>query len=267
MTAVEKAKSFDLVLASGSDVATAFGGELAGFELNFDRVKIPAGGGLHWQVPGDDPDRPDSFDELLGVIVDHHPVSALWLDQYTGGANAPDAQSVDGKTQVIAPGVAERCLAAGRPVPSTILASCPYNQWGSVGLIGGTGNGKATKNMHRLYLLREGELLPIVVVVSPGSLKNFGDYLQRSILSKGLRSTDVVTSIKLRQATSGGGITFSQAVFALNERLDQAAIESVRAYAEQLRQHTRDVAVADDEYIDAQPAAVTPVHSDDDIPF
>ena len=43
----------------------------------FDIIKIPSGGGLSFEVPGENEDTPTVATELVGIIVDHHPVNAL----------------------------------------------------------------------------------------------------------------------------------------------------------------------------------------------
>ena len=43
-----------------------------------DRVKIPSGGGLAFELPGEDDENPESATEIVGVILDHHP-SLSWL--------------------------------------------------------------------------------------------------------------------------------------------------------------------------------------------
>ena len=40
-----------------------FSEELDGLRPSFERIKIPAGGGISYEVPGDDPDSPDTVKE------------------------------------------------------------------------------------------------------------------------------------------------------------------------------------------------------------
>lgn len=60
---------------------------------------------------------------------------------------------------------------------------------------------KACKNRRRLYLLREGEIFPMILSLPTGSLKGFTRYLMR-ILPKYKNSNAVVTRFTLKKANS-----------------------------------------------------------------
>ena len=68
-----------------------------GLGFTFERIKIPSGGGLAFELPGEDDDEPDLVKEIEGVIVFHHPVNAYWAEAYTGQNNPPDCASTDGR--------------------------------------------------------------------------------------------------------------------------------------------------------------------------
>ena len=67
-----------------NDVTDGIMEELNGLNISLDKVKIPAGGGLAFEVPGEDPDSPDSEKEIIGVIVDHYPLTAFGRRNTTG---------------------------------------------------------------------------------------------------------------------------------------------------------------------------------------
>lgn len=224
-------------------------------DLQFDRVKIPSGGGLVFQIPGDDPDRPESAEEIIGVVIDDHAVSALWLDAYTGENNPPDASSLDGRSQIVTDECLTKCRERGLPEPTSDLKTCPYNQWGSVALLGGDGNGKATKNMHRLYVLRPGETIPILVTLPPTSVKAWTNFKAKRIVGRGLRVPEVVVRLTLRQEKSNTGIPYSVAVPALVDRLPEDQAAGMVAYRESIRPLTRRVEVDGGEYDVPAPAA------------
>ena len=48
---------------SGVNFSELLAEELDGLTPTFERIKIPAGGGLAYEVPGEDPDSPDSVKE------------------------------------------------------------------------------------------------------------------------------------------------------------------------------------------------------------
>lgn len=54
--------------------------------------------------------------------------------------------------------------------------------------------------MHRVYTLREGEMLPLLLTLPPTSLKNLSDYIALRVVSKGMRSYGVVTKVSLKKA-------------------------------------------------------------------
>ena len=58
-----------------------FAEEFDGLRPSFERIKIPAGGGISFEVPGDDPDSPDTVKEFTAVILHHHPVNSYFKDK------------------------------------------------------------------------------------------------------------------------------------------------------------------------------------------
>ena len=53
------AKNESTYLAGGVDLHELFSEEMSGLTPSFERIKIPAGGGIAFEVPGDDPNNPD----------------------------------------------------------------------------------------------------------------------------------------------------------------------------------------------------------------
>ena len=217
-----KADAFNLMTISG-DMAEAVAEEMDGLgALSFDRVKIPAGGGIAFELPGEDEDNPESSPAIVGVILDHHPVNAYWAEKFSGGNAQPDCSSFDGKKGVMREtGEIKDC------------ASCPYNQFGS------DGRGKACKNVHRLFIIQEGNPVPIILALPPSSLKSFRDYIGKKILLKGLRCFQAITKITLKKEVNADNITYSRAVFTFQDRLSpeqQEAIEGMRGMVKATRQ-------------------------------
>jgi len=207
--------------------------EMDGMTFNFALVKIPSGGGLSFEVPSDDPESPDAEKEIDGVIVHHHPVNAYWAAAYTGGNEPPDCSAMDGKI--------------GHGDPGGDCKVCPHNQWGS----GQDGSGKACQNRRRVYVLREGEMFPLLLSLPPTSLQNFANYISRSLLQKGLRSYEVVSTAKLRKTKSGTGIEYSQALWGLSAKLDPQTAGQMRQYANDIKALASGVLVEDVEGSDS----------------
>ena len=69
--------------------------------MSFQRVKIPAGGALQFEIPTEDPDNPDYARTLEGVILYNHSAYTLWPEgsEYDEDTK-PLCSSVDGKTGI-----------------------------------------------------------------------------------------------------------------------------------------------------------------------
>jgi hypothetical protein len=189
--------------------------ELSGLSGSFERIKIPAGGTTVFEIPGENPDSPETVKEFSAVILHHHPLNAYYTNKYTGGSNPPDCGSFDGVTGIGSPG--GEC------------AKCPYNRFGS-----GENGAKACKNRRRIYLLREGEIFPLILSLPTGSLKDFTRYIMR-LLTKGKKSNAVVTRFALKKAANNNGIAYSQAQFSVDRALTGEEYAIVSGLTEQVK--------------------------------
>lgn len=215
-------------------------------EVVFPRVGIPTGGGLHWSIPTADPNRPEAASEIVGVIVDAHPTSILWLTKMGEGVDGeePAAYSDDGVHQVVTESgkriVAERDL----PMPAPLLADCPYNEWGSkVKYIDPTANERAKANSERwcVYIWREGDPFPIQLSLSPTSVRPFRQYLAQTLPRYGVPYA-FVTRITLEKIVKGN--TYSRAVFELVGQIDPAVMKSNAEWVEAYNQKSKRVDAA-----------------------
>ncbi|MCL2817452.1 MAG: hypothetical protein FWD39_03575 [Clostridiales bacterium] len=196
--------------------------ELEGLDLSFEKIKIPSAGSTVFEVPGEEDDT-DTVKEFSAVILHHHTLNAYYKTKYTGGNNPPDCGSFDGVT--------------GEGDPGGNCKSCPLNQFGTAD----EGAGKACKNRRRIYVLREGEVFPLLLSLPTGSLKEFTKYIKK-LLGKGKKSNMVVTRFSLKKATSSGGVVYSQAQFAIDRVLipqEQVLIDNL---TEQVKAYSRQVA-------------------------
>jgi hypothetical protein len=164
---------------------------------------------------GENPDSSETVKEFSAVILHHHPLYAYYTDKYTGGSNPPDCGSFDGITGVGNPG--------------GDCAGCPFNKFGS-----GENGAKACKNRRRIYLLREGEIFPMILSLPTGSLKDFTRYIMR-LLSKGKKSNSVVTKFALKKATGNSGIIYSQAQFSFDRDLTGEEFALISGLTEQVK--------------------------------
>lgn len=204
-------------------------------DVGFDRVGFPGAGGQTFVVPGLDPNEPDSLRTISGVIVWSHPASALWFSKDPDGSE-PDVRSYDGVTQIITAEALNKATRMELPEPLVNVKDCPYNQWGSAHLVGGSGAGKAVTDKRVLYIIRSGEVLPIILDLPAMSIRPFKDYRAKRIIVKGLSLAGVITRIGLEKVANKAGQPYSRATFALEAVLAQEQASMMFEYQEMLRQ-------------------------------
>ena len=196
-------------------LSSAMAEELDGLNMTFDRIKIPSAGSTVFELPGEEADEPEAAKEFSGVILWHHPLFAYYKNAYVGGNNPPDCGSFDGTTGVGTPG--------------GDCTKCPCNQFGS-----GVNGSKLCKNRRRIYILREGEIFPLLLSLPTGSLKEFTRYIKR-LLGKGYKSNMIVTRFSLKKTVNSGGITYSQAQFVIDRPLTSEEQAVIAKLSEQIK--------------------------------
>lgn len=222
--------------------------ELGGDIPQYPRIKIPSGGGIAFELPGEDPENPDIEKEIVGVVVWHHKSNVYWADSTDDSNTPPDCQSSD------------NILGAGTPGGN--CKECPLNTFGS----GEGGKGKACKNMEMLYILQPENLLPVVVSLPPTSLNNWRTY-KTLLIGRGKKVNAVVTKITLSKKNSGGN-DYSVANFKIAGNLDPETAKASTIY----RQSVKDMLAqqAAEAVIRAESAPVDVEFTelpDDEVPF
>lgn len=196
--------------------------DMDGLQLSFQRAKIPGGGVLQFEMPGDDPENPDYEATLEGVILFNHSANSYWPAGSEYDDNTPpQCQSVDGKM--------------GYGDPSGICETCVNNRFGS----DPKGNGKACKNMRMLYLLRSGEMLPIQVSLPPTSIRPYTNFVNSAFLLRGRRVCSGLVQIGLRKVSSNG-FTYSVATFKKLRDFEGEELVRVCAYADSFRDQIKE---------------------------
>ena len=167
-------------------------------------IKIPAGGGLAYEVQGEDDDDVNYEKEITGVIVFTHRMNGFWPGSYGSGESGedkiPSCSSMDGKTGV-------------RRETGEVFdcERCPLNQFGStIDDRGNQGKGKACKNMRRLYMMLDGDPNFYLLTVPPTSIKEVNRQLVKIMGSKGIPYTGLIVSLKLEKAVNGNGVAYSK---------------------------------------------------------
>lgn len=225
-------------IAVSGEVAQLIADELDGETISFDRIKIPSGGGLAFEVPSEDPDNPNIEKEIVGIVIYNHPINAYWESKYDGQNTPPSCSSLDGKTGInTETGELHNCKA------------CPFNQFGS------DGEGKACKNMYRLYIALDGEPFPFLLTLPPTSLTAWSNYKGKSVgrvmaKTKGkIRGVHhVFTKITLKKAANNNGIAYSTAQFAIAGTASDENLNTLTKIKEDYQKITRRIGVIEDEY-------------------
>jgi hypothetical protein len=224
--ALAEVKKFDIqALPEVSAIAEVMQNNLeGGMALTFPELKVPAGGGLAWEIPTDG-EEPLVEKELIGILLDYHPFNIYFKDAYSGEKTLPTCVSRDGKTGDGSPGGQCRTCKLGGDVPEA---------WGT----GKDGIGKACANRMRVSILLEGDTFPHTIALPPTSIKSLKEYL--NALTNRLKAYQtVVTRVKLIKAESKGGVTYSQVSFSKASDLDKAEAGQMMAYAKTLRPFIR----------------------------
>jgi hypothetical protein len=221
-TALAENKAFMLPTMTEGDFA---GDDLAedmdGLRLSFQKVKIPSGGALQFELPGDDPENPDYSKYLEGVILFNHASGAYWPEGSEYDENStPLCSSVDGKIGYGAPGGA--------------CAVCELNRFGT------DGKGKACKNMRVLYLLRDGEYMPIQLTLPPTSIRPFSDFMNVAFVSRRRPTWGSVVQIGLKRMNNGKD-DYSVATFKKLYDFSSEQLMQAKAYADGFREQAKEM--------------------------
>lgn len=200
--------------------------------LDLDRVRVPAGGGLTWLVPSLSGD--EEAKAIEGIVIYWKEPRAYWqtgLDQ-GGGGTPPDCSSDDG--------------IIGVGTPGGYCASCPSAEWGSSPK---GARGQACKQMRFIFLIRPDDMLPLLLVAPPTSIKAISKYFLR-LVGKGYPHYGVVSRFTLERAQNATGIAYSRITASLmpNGILDEPTRAAVKAYADAIIPALRFVSVAPDDY-------------------
>lgn len=145
------------------------GGELKLSDLT--KLKVPSAELKRLMVPDED-GEPQPVAELVGIPVAQTARRSWWSDPQPSG-KAPECSSNDliHGVGTYGPDSAEN--------PSGLCENCPMAQQGSMTLIApqrGETKASACKEQRLLFLLTDRELLPLMVIIPPGSLPNHKEF-------------------------------------------------------------------------------------------
>lgn len=209
--------------------------------FDLPRLEVPTGGGLNWQlgtITGT-----ESHKELECIIAAWQNCRAYWPQEFTGGT-PPTCAAPDGLL--------------GYGEPGGKCAACPESQWGSeINRKAGKeqGRGQACKQMRRLFLMREGKILPVMLTLPPTSIRRCTRYFV-DLVSAQLPFWGVVTKLALEHASSATGITYGVVTFDLVRELTAEEAAKIKEYAEAI-EHLLTMPVIPAEYAGEEEAGAS----------
>ena len=181
---------------------------------DFNRLKVPTGGGTKWQI--DSAEGATVADVLEGVILYTTRRRAYWSNP-NPTMTPPDCASAD--------------MLNGQGTPGGPCVRCLFNQFGS----STNHRGKACKEARLVFLLRPGQMLPDVVAFPPGSLKAIRKYLV-DLSSVPVPYFGVVTQFGLTRVMNADGIAYARITAKMVGKLDpdtlKAMLKAIDSYAE-----------------------------------
>lgn len=225
----------------------------------FGVITIAGGGAGVFKVlePGAD-ETTNGIQSIEGVILASHLVNVRWGHDYgtRQPGELPICRSMDGVTGINQEtGETHAC------------ESCPFNQFGE------DGTRKACSNKRQLYIMREGDLLPVLFALPPSALKAFDNYRVQATLSLRTPMSALVTRITLKNKVSNNGSEYSTPVFTAVGKLPVEEGKRMEAFARQIMAAAQRAGVSADDLADEgtqpPPAAgsgFTQV-ADEDLPF
>lgn len=146
-----------------------------------------------------------TFKEFEGIILHHSAANAWWLKPFneTGGGDIPNCFSMDAFSP------------EGDMLQSKNCVECPKNQFKTaVGKDGEPGRGKACKNMWRLHVLVDGQVIPKRLTLPPSNTGGIQEFLV------GLRDRNIpyilaIVKFGLKPSKNKDNISYSTVTYEL----------------------------------------------------
>lgn len=202
------------------------------------QISILHAGALLFKMPPDETGDEKRVESFTGIIIDQHPCNAYWEQSFqeTGGGKTPDCASLDGRFGIMDGGDTREC------------AVCPFNQFGTAkDDRGNESAGKACKNMKRLHIMMEGHDLPRRLTIPPSSIKETDTFLS-TLRDQRIPMTSAKVRFKLTEATSGGGIEYSQIRFEYLGQIPVRVYLKLKDFLRLFKAQIRGQEVTGDEY-------------------
>jgi hypothetical protein len=187
-----------------------------------EQAKVPTGGGLTWQLSDGGAVR-----EIEGVIILRQPTRVYWAQSFdeSGGSTPPDCSSLD--------------FVTGQGDPGGACGNCSLRYGASR-----DEEGERCSDRTRIFLLQDGNILPILLNLPATSFRNAQGYALR-LAGKGAYYYQFVTKLGLEKAQSQGGIPYAKASFATVRQLDADEQRWVDNYRTEIIPYLNSLSVVD----------------------
>jgi len=211
-----------------------------GSGIIYCQIKVPSGGGIAYEVQGEDDGDAEPMKEIEGVIVFTHRLNGYWPGSFGAAKEAKDkipvCSSMDGKTGLN--------LSTGETID---CYNCPYNQYGTgVDEKGRPSRGKTCKNMRRIYLMMDNDPNVYLLTVPPTSIQDVNNQLARMIAG-GVPYRSMVVSLTLDKAQNNSGVVYSKVAIKKKGLLPPAAMEKVQQVRLQVKSQCQSTTITMDE--------------------
>jgi hypothetical protein len=218
---------------SAAEIKNVINENLNGVQLStfgLDRARVPSGGMTVWTVPSLEGE--DTTKVIEGVIIYQRPNRSYWAIPFAEkDRNSPPSCHSDD-------------LITGVGEPGGLCKDCPYNQFGS----DPRGVGKSCRETRLLFVLRQGEILPLLVVAPVMSVKPIVEYMKR-LTSKAQLYYSVITRFELEKVRSSGNIDYAKIKVSTAQRLNSEDTARMKAFAEAIRPYLMDVGLEQEDVI------------------
>lgn len=215
---LEQFQAMQLTRDTQGDVGAAMlenlgGAQISGFDL--DRIRVPAGGALNWEIVDVATGETDASKEIEGVIVWWQDQKAYWAKSLSDGApkGPPQCFSLDTVKGIGDPGV--------------LCAGCKFNVFGS----GRGGKAKACKDVRMLAIVREQDIIPMLIPIPPTSLKGVKRYFL-SLAGRGIPFYKALSKFTLTRDKNSGGVEYAKVNVSLVGVIDSEVSGTMKRYKE-----------------------------------
>jgi len=209
---------------------------------DFQRISVPTQGNTLWMIQTAEGQQ--GVKDITGIILFKNTNRSFWEKEMGSGENAaPDCQSFDGLCGKLRDGYPKLDIGSDYG-PGGVCEYCKMNKWGS-----GKNGGKACREFRCLYMLRENDILPVIVKAPATSLRPLKDYFVK-LLNAGIDYSGVITKLELTEEKNKAGTKYSIIKPSMVGLLDPESLKKVEVFFTSIRgsieRVQRDVEVHED---------------------